>query len=747
MSGYIFTPGDALQTATPQQPNGEPWTPQQRGDVWGSSPDMLHPSPTPGSTTPSPTQLLPNEAAPRIRADFSPSPVTALTDVSDDGGEDLISFSPLRPRAHFASKEPLREAALEELGASSGGTDWCRRFREALELPSDSDDELHAKCAAMSSLARDFTCQAETYARIIISERHLPLREKTIRPDESIGGFAGGQKYLCQNILFKFAVDDRGLFGGDDEPASKFAGHELRGLNWYLRYAQDLGVLVPLTCIVDFMGMRVLAKALAPVSHETLVYGSDDGGRTVRNEDAGLAAKMAKVAGRLNLAAHRCGNTELHAACDVEGHRSGDNSYWLLDTARCWPPESPNVDIYYNAPPTESSPSAQQPPRALHKLLRPELVKRNGAPLSPDAFSGFGSHNRAFHDGKCDVATRLLRQEVIPEFAQWFDTLETRDMRGIDVTVELHRRGINLRHLGLCYLHCTNTIARAELLMEMLARTFKVIIKRAFRTIREANLAAVMEPYRRAMVEHLNLWFGEGAAPEEHWQVCVLPTLTEKFPGLPDDDVAHLAACGALFRVDYMQMDVIFFRLRRYVHFDLSPAAERDLLELQDMTAKMAYDPFNFLVQLDRQSSGVEVVTYTEKLRPERAMSQPVTMTDEMAAAQSPSAADMPAADVSPAPSSASSQRNANAAAPGGSVEKRSPAARAHHTPHRARSRVFYYPEDGSAPMLLEIDAPKSPGRGSARRRTSASGLRRLYAHPRFSRAQPFQDHDVVALR
>ena len=49
--------------------------------------------------------------------------------------------------------------------------------------------------------------------------------KKTIKPT-SIGGIAGGDKYIVQNILFKFAVDSKGIYGGDDY-AMKVAGHEV----------------------------------------------------------------------------------------------------------------------------------------------------------------------------------------------------------------------------------------------------------------------------------------------------------------------------------------------------------------------------------------------------------------------------------------------------------------------------------------------------------------------------------------
>ena len=50
----------------------------------------------------------------------------------------------------------------------------------------------------------------------------LPIKEKVIQPvTRGVGGRAGGEKYVVHNILFKFALDSFGLFGGSDLSASK----------------------------------------------------------------------------------------------------------------------------------------------------------------------------------------------------------------------------------------------------------------------------------------------------------------------------------------------------------------------------------------------------------------------------------------------------------------------------------------------------------------------------------------------
>lgn len=78
---------------------------------------------------------------------------------------------------------------------------WNDQFQKIRKM-----DEGLDKYRKLSNLAHDFVYAAQTYGRIIISERYLSNEQKTIKP-KSMGGIAGGEKYIVQGILFKFAVD------------------------------------------------------------------------------------------------------------------------------------------------------------------------------------------------------------------------------------------------------------------------------------------------------------------------------------------------------------------------------------------------------------------------------------------------------------------------------------------------------------------------------------------------------------
>lgn len=93
--------------------------------------------------------------------------------------------------------------------------DWNEEFQSILQV----GDRL--KYRKLANLSHDFVNVARTYGELvsatflfgvtcsdrltlaqIISEMCLPVQDKTIKPVH-IGGIAGGDKYVCQGILFK----------------------------------------------------------------------------------------------------------------------------------------------------------------------------------------------------------------------------------------------------------------------------------------------------------------------------------------------------------------------------------------------------------------------------------------------------------------------------------------------------------------------------------------------------------------
>ena len=100
------------------------------------------------------------------------------------------------------------------------------------------------------------------------------------------GGIAGGTKYFHEGIIFKFAVDDNGLYERNDEFIMKTAAHELYGLMSLIE-CNVPGLHFPLLALIgnagkvqsmiifsiDFRGYRLIATSVLPIDSTTLIYG------------------------------------------------------------------------------------------------------------------------------------------------------------------------------------------------------------------------------------------------------------------------------------------------------------------------------------------------------------------------------------------------------------------------------------------------------------------------------------------
>lgn len=200
---------------------------------------------------------------------------------------------------------------------------WSNRFRRALDLSGVE------RSIALSNLAADFSDAVCSYGRVIICEQNLPKEQKSIPPVD-MGGHAGGEKYMTGGILFKFAADFKGIYG-NDEFAAKAAGHELKGAAAVFAATERLRspcvsanifnareafhMHVPLMAVLDVHGFRLHAVAALPIGHETLCYGSDNGGRDVVASDKTMATAMAALGQALHLKPHTLGRRARATVC------------------------------------------------------------------------------------------------------------------------------------------------------------------------------------------------------------------------------------------------------------------------------------------------------------------------------------------------------------------------------------------------------------------------------------------------
>lgn len=469
--------------------------------------------------------------------------------------------------------------------------DWNEEFQRVRMIPQQHRAE------PLYLLTKDFVSTATSIGKKIIMEAHTVEWLKTIKPKDA-GGVAGGEKYIEEGIFFKFAKDSLGLYGGD-EFAAKACNHELRGLNALLNCWVD-GLHFPMLCLVDFLGFRLIASSILPITNKTLIYGSGDGGLTVANSSPEFGDKVALVARILNLKAHLVGRSGkpqlLHLAGDVEGHKGTDGRFYILDTARVFPADVPKVSIRCGH---------------LYRLLRPELVKQNPVPLSSDAFSRWGLHRAAQHNGEVVAAAGRLTSEIIPAFiAHLRETLadgsEGHHHRGSGVlfdfwptnigthidgellTQQMHRRGINARYLSTIYTALATTSDSAEaaaklVMTEMVARVVKAMLRTRLRAAEETDSWARA---RGETVKLFNaLFFGDALLPT----ICT--ALLTKFELQLDQATVRRG----------VDREALFLRLQkmagaRFVHDAIDKLrsredsfAESDIVELEPTIKSMRF--------------------------------------------------------------------------------------------------------------------------------------------------------------
>jgi hypothetical protein len=113
-----------------------------------------------------------------------------------------------------------------------------------------------------------------------------------------------------------------------------------------------------------------VASSCLPISGSTLVYGSNDGGKTVLNSDPAVNGLVEKLCKNLNLKGHYCGRDTkvfIYSPGDLEAHKGKDGRVYVLDTARMFPPLRPDKTKRGSF---------------LYRLMRPEFVKSYSKPLS-----------------------------------------------------------------------------------------------------------------------------------------------------------------------------------------------------------------------------------------------------------------------------------------------------------------------------------------------------------------------------
>jgi hypothetical protein len=299
---------------------------------------------------------------------------STLTEGSDDDDENIESQT-------ISIRNSLRNSRMKTPRRGSLCRNWAGEIASLFDTfyTTNSKEEKIEIIKQIQIIISEFQDFVEATARRIIDDVGYATETKSLKPAE-LGGFAGGQKYIHGGVFFKLAIDMYDVYGGD-LCAAKAAIRELQGLKCYLN-AQIPGLHTPLMVVMDYRGYKITATPLLPISKETLVYGSNDGGVTVIKSNRDLAEKMKLAAKVINLKGHKVGTQKkqtIYGPGDIEGHLGRDGRFYVLDAARVLPafPPKKTVWAFYFAKETQNanSPWSPLPPIVPIELSAPNWTQ------------------------------------------------------------------------------------------------------------------------------------------------------------------------------------------------------------------------------------------------------------------------------------------------------------------------------------------------------------------------------------
>eukprot|EP01130_Rhizamoeba_saxonica_P004129 TRINITY_DN1702_c0_g1_i2.p1 TRINITY_DN1702_c0_g1~~TRINITY_DN1702_c0_g1_i2.p1 ORF type:complete len:542 (-),score=87.99 TRINITY_DN1702_c0_g1_i2:14-1471(-) len=370
-----------------------------------------------------------------------------------------------------------------------------------------------------------FMDQARIIAVEIINQIHSPL--KRIQPIKG-----STLEYIHDGIRFRIIDDIKiseysWLYGKSDKNtlgANKSVGNELRAMSSIFKLDNYRGLLnLPYYCLIDYMGYRVSAQTHIHTDAETLVFGTVDGGANFKQDFIG--ATISREYGyKLNLKEHYVesfngysnngiytnmpGNFQLHKL-----EENGEISYWGVELSQLFPATSAT--------------------NLFHEQFRPEFLQTYQQCLSSDSFSYWGRSGYREHNSEVFEAINVLHS-FTKNFVLGLNIESVGDVKTI-----LHQNGINLRLLGIMYnQEDADPLVRNRLLLEMVARSLKVILTKNIRTAKEKWMEVSHDPYKRLILKTLN----NALKPNTKQSEILLNTILEKYELPPDtklDDKVH----------------------------------------------------------------------------------------------------------------------------------------------------------------------------------------------------------------
>jgi len=205
---------------------------------------------------------------------------------------------------------------------------WNGELQRLYDKPVFNPHEIKEANNEKDKLLQDFASFSAAVAQELVAQLSKPRAQWKIQPLREQLGFAGGEKFIVGQLFCKFARDDKNIYGSN-ELAIKMAKNEIRNANAVLQ----LGIFqlhFSLTACHRVQGHAVVTTAIIPIDpRQSLVYGSNDGGRSIVRRNTVMIDLVERVASSLGLLSHALRGhkpeMKLSIGADCEGHVSSED--------------------------------------------------------------------------------------------------------------------------------------------------------------------------------------------------------------------------------------------------------------------------------------------------------------------------------------------------------------------------------------------------------------------------------------
>lgn len=483
-------------------------------------------------------------------------------------------------------KAPM--ALLHKSGQENSAADqWNSRYQALLCHNMKTEDEMLRIDIELVTIIGLFEEAALSHATKMVDEYHLKKSDKNSgRNGSNVPGAVA-----VDGIILHFVCDYDVASEEEVDAAVARTSSELRSID---AVNQTRGGLhTALMVLIDYKGFRIQAYADMGIDSKTVPVW-DLNTRPI-HVDEKITEKLIRVGHGLNLKQHgvqigddRRVNTPLSASAEVHHHRESQFDY-VLNLFEIFP-----MDFHPPQRTPSSSPSRSKPPSpvrggSIHsskqqlsknttlahqqtqtspcpsRRLRPEFLAAYSSAICADVFTpaaGCGRVERETNDAEAERASRFLRENWIPAFVRKLDELEVRPADSREFSRELHRHGVNIRHLGLIASLSKIPYTRDLCCVEMTARAAKVIFNARLRALiihfRSVGATQIDEEMNSWVSNTFSVFLGSGDKSEKFFEEKLKPEIMDKF----DYSMDYVQFCQlhkpALFLAMQYQCGVVF---------------------------------------------------------------------------------------------------------------------------------------------------------------------------------------------